>query len=118
VDRTAPVPDARFEYRDLIVPLRLCLVGRRYPTRDELAAFHGYDGVVTEYLGRAAREGWFPDEAADWDSLAAAGRFTTEVDPDLGGSGEEATMYRSVTIRLRRLNPRFPHPDPSMHGGG
>jgi hypothetical protein len=51
----------------------------------------------------AAREGWFPDEAADWDSLTLAGRFETEVAPDLGGSSEGATIYRSVTIRLRRL---------------
>jgi len=103
VDRTALASDARFEYLDLIVPLRLCLEGTRYPTRDELAAFHGYDGIVMEYLGMAAREGWFPDEAADWDSLAPAGRFATEADPDLGGSGEGATIYRSVTIRLKRL---------------
>jgi hypothetical protein len=71
VDRTARLSDARFEYRDLIVPLRLCLEGTRYPTREELAAFQGRDGVVMEHLGMATREGWFPDEAADWDSLAA-----------------------------------------------
>ena len=103
MDRTARVSDARFEYRDLIVPLRLCLDSTRYPSGEELAAFHGYDGVVTEHLGMAAREGWFPDEAADWDSLTLAGRFETEVALDLGGSSEGATMYRSVTIRLRRL---------------
>ena len=103
MDRTARLSDARFEYRDLIVPLRLCLDSTRYPSGEELAAFHGYDGVVTEHLGMAAREGWFPNEAADWDSLTLAGRFETEVALDLGGSSEGATMYRSVTIRLRRL---------------
>ena len=106
MDRTARVSDARFEYRDLIVPLRLCLEGTRHPSAEEMAAFHGYHGVVTEHLGMAAREGWFPDEAADWDSLTLAGRFETEVAPDLGGSGEGATVYRSVTIRLRRLGGR------------
>ena len=103
MDRTARLSDARFEYRDLIVPLRLCLDGARYPSGEDLAGFHGYDGVLTERLGVAAREGWFPDEAADWDSLTLAGRFETEVAPDLGGSGAGATTYRSVTVRLRRL---------------
>ena len=100
MDRTARLSDARFEYRDLIVPLRLCLDGARYPSGEELA---GFDGVATEHLGVAAREGWFPDEATDWDSLTLAGRFETEVAPDLGGSGGGATMYRSVTIRPSRL---------------
>src|SRR5688500_9167315 len=38
VDRAVRLADARFEYRDLIVPVRLCLEGTRYPTRVELAA--------------------------------------------------------------------------------
>ena len=103
MDRAARGPGARFEYRDLVIPLELCLGGPRSPTHRELAALHGGDGFVVQHLGVAAREGWYPDEAADWDSLAAAGRFATEADPRLGGPGEGATIYRSVTIRLKRL---------------
>ena len=103
MDRTARVLDARFEYRDLVIPLNLCLEGARHPTPRELAAFHGYDGVMTQHLGVAAREGWYPDEAADWNSLTAAGQFATEAGPRPGGAGEGATVYRSVTIRLKRL---------------
>jgi hypothetical protein len=58
------------------------------------------------HLGVAAREGWYPYEAADWDSLAAAGQFATEADPRLGGPGAGATVYRSVTIRMKRLDGR------------
>jgi hypothetical protein len=103
MDRTARASDARFEYRDLVIPLHLRLEGARYPTARELAAFHGYDGVVLHHLGVAARAGWFADEAADWDSLTAAGRFVTEADPGAGGPGEDTAAYKSVTIRLRRL---------------
>ena len=106
MDRTARLSNARFEYRDLTVPLRLCLDGARYPSGEELAGFHGYDGVVAEHHCVAARESRFPDEAADWDSLTLAGRFETEVASDLAGSGEGATVYRSVMIRLRRLGGR------------
>ena len=101
--RTARVVDARFEYRDLVIPLCLRLEGAGYPSAGELAAFHGYDGVVMQYLGLAARAAWYPDEAADWDSLSAAGRFATDADPGPDRSGEGATIYRSVTIRLKRL---------------
>ena len=94
------MPNARFEYRDLAIPLSLRLEGSRYPTRRELAEFHGYDGAVLQHLAIVAREGWEADEAADWDSLAAAGRFVTEDEP--GPGGETVTIYRSVTIRLRR----------------
>jgi len=100
--RTARVLDARFEYRDLVIPLSLRLAGARYLSGRELAAFHGYDGVVMHHLEFAARAGWYPDEAADWDSLAAAGQFETEDDPGLGGADEGATVYRAVTIRLKR----------------
>ena len=106
MDRTAHMPDARFEYRDLVIPLHLCLEGSRYPTPRELAAFHGYDGVLTKHLEVAAREGWYPDESADWESLQAAGQFATEADSGPGGSGEGAILYRSVTIRLKRLAAR------------
>ena len=103
MDRTARALDARFGYRDLEIPLDLRLAGSRCPTPRELAAFHGYDGIVVRHLGLAAREGWYPDEAADWDSLTAAGRFVTGVDPGSGGPGEDTTAYTSVTIRLKRL---------------
>jgi hypothetical protein len=99
--RTARVVDARFEYPDLVIPLCLRLEGAHYPSRRELAAFHGYDGLVVQHLGLAAQEGWYPDETADWGSLAAAGQFATEADPGLDESGEGATAYRSVTIRLK-----------------
>jgi hypothetical protein len=86
-----------------VIPLDLRLEGSRYPTPRELTAFHGRDGVVMQHLGVAAREGWYPDESADWDSLTAAAQFATEAEPRLGGPGEGATVYRSVTIRLKRL---------------
>ena len=103
MDRAARGLDARFEYWDLVIPLCLRLEGAGYPSGRQLAAFHGYDGVVMHHLGLAARAAWYPDEAADWDSLAAAGRFATDADPGLDRSGEGATTYRSVTIRLKRL---------------
>ena len=106
MDRTAHMSDARFEYRDLVIPLHLCLEGSRYPTARELAAFHGYDGVVTKHLEVAAREGWYPDESVDWESLQAAGQFATEADSGLGESPEGAIVYTSVTIRLKRLAAR------------
>ena len=70
-----------------MIPLCLRLEGARYPSRRELAAFHGYGGVVMQHLGLAARAGWYPDEAADWGSLAAAGQFATEADPGLDSLG-------------------------------
>ena len=103
MDQTAHAPDARFEYRELVIPLDLRLGSGCQPTRRELAAFHGAGGVVVEHLGAAAREGWYPDEAANWASLAAAGRFATEIDHRLVGPEEGATIYRSVTIRLKRI---------------
>ena len=103
LDRTARASDARFEYRDLVIPLDLRLAGSRCPTPRQLAAFHGYDGVVVHHLGVAAREGWYPDEGADWDSLTAAGRFVTGAGSGSGGPVEDTTTYTSVTIRLKRL---------------
>ena len=90
-----------FEYRDLVIPLSLRLEGSRPPTRRELAMFHGVGGVVVHQLGLAVGEGWEADEAADWDSLAMAGRFEREVES--GSGGETVTVYKSVTIRLKRL---------------
>src|SRR5437764_13292036 len=90
-----------FEYRDLVIPLSLRLEGSRPPTRRELAMFHGVGGVVVQHLGLAAGEGWEVDEAADWDSLATAGRFEREA--EFGSGGETVTVYKSVTIRLKRL---------------
>jgi hypothetical protein len=104
MDRTARRADPRFEYWDLVIPLTLRLEGVRHPTRRELAAFHGYDGVVMQHLEPAAREGWYPDESTDWASLAAAGQFVTEA--GLGEPGDGVTVYRSVTIRLKRLTAR------------
>ena len=103
MDPAARGVDARVEYRDLVIPLCLRLEGAGYPSGRQLAAFHGYDGVVTHHLGLAARAAWYPDEAADWDSLAAAGWFATDADPGPDSSRDGATIYRSVTIRLRRL---------------
>ena len=102
MSRTAHIPNARFEYRDLAIPLSLRLEGARHPTRRELAAFHGWDGTVAQHLAVAAGEGWYPDEAADWDSLAAAGRFMTEVRPG-AGAAEVVTVYKAVSIRLKRF---------------
>ena len=106
MDRTAHVADRRFEYRDLVIPLNLRLEGARHPSRRELAAFHGSDGVLMQHLGVAAHEGWYPDEWADWESLTAAGRFVIEAEPDLSEPGDRVSVYRSVTIRLKRLTAR------------
>ena len=103
MDRAGRPSDDRFEYRDLTIPLSLRLEGSRRPARRELAAFHGWDGVVVRHLQAAARDGWQADEAADWDSLAAAGRFATETEPGDRAGAEAVTVYTSVTIRLRRL---------------
>ena len=75
MDRTNRRSGDPFEYRKLVIPLELRLAGSRYPTDRELAAFHGEHGILMQHLNAAAREGWMADEAADWDSLAAAGRF-------------------------------------------
>src|ERR687895_1952492 len=103
MDRTERPSGDRFEYRDLVIPLSLRLEGSRYPTRRELAAFHGYEGLVAQHLAIAARDGWQAAEATDWDSLAAAGRFATEPEPADGEPGDVVTVYKSVSIRLKRF---------------
>ena len=116
MDRTREPSDDPFEYRELLIPLNLRLEGSRYPTRRQLAEFHGYEGVVVQHLKLAARDGWQADERADWDSLAAAGRFVTEADPAPDNPDEGATIYKAVTIRLRRLARRA-GPDESGAAG-
>ena len=103
MDRTERPSGESFEYRDLAIPLSLRLEGSRRPTRRELADFHGYDGLVVRHLTIAARDGWQADEPADWDSLAAAGRFVTEPDPAPDNPDKGAIIYRAVKIRLKRL---------------
>ena len=101
MDRTDRRAGGPFEYRELVIPLALRLAGSRSPTDRELAAFHGEHGILLQHLDAAAREGWMADEAADWDSLMAAGRFATVVEPDEGAGS--VTTYTSVTIRRKRF---------------
>ena len=106
MDRTRRPSGDPYEYRELVIPLSLRLEGSRRPTRRELADFHGYDGLVVRHLTIAARDGWQADEPADWDSLAAGGRFVTEPEPAPDNPDEGATVYRAVKIRLKRLTRR------------
>jgi hypothetical protein len=108
MDDSSFVADERYEYQDLVVPLNVRLEGDENPTAEQLAAFRGWDGVVTAYLGVAGRDGWRADERADWDALEAADRFEkdlilpSEADPN----APTLTIYQSVTIRLKRLRSR------------
>ena len=68
-----------------------------------------YDLRVRRHLAREADEGWEPAEATDFPAMWALGRVRFEqqhrvLDLLLGGS---TYRYRAVTIRLRRLMPRY-----------
>jgi hypothetical protein len=94
--------DTSWEYRELVIPLDIRVANEDYPTRQQLAQFQGYDGILLKYLGQAAQGAWHPDEPADWDSLRAAGRFASHVETSPKETDPPTTIYTSVSIQLKR----------------
>jgi hypothetical protein len=103
----APAAPARWEYRDLEIPIDLRALprpaGAGGPRPGALLSEdeRRFDQRVLAFLQQVGRDGWEPVDPTDFRSLDGSGRVTYRPPRDAPEGGEWQCV--SATVRLKRL---------------